>query len=78
MEIIDIRRKTYTFIYPDPNLWNYTLFGCTWAQIVSWYSSQMNRYLVVRFRGRIFSRVRPFYEQAMCDLDRSMHRSLWA
>ncbi len=25
----------------------------------------------------IFSCVRPFYEQAVSDLDRSMHRSLW-
>ncbi len=29
-------------------------------------------------RGHIFSRVRPFYERALSDLDRSMHRSLWA
>jgi len=28
-------------------------------------------------RGRILSRVRPFYERAVSDLDRSMHRSLW-
>ncbi len=28
-------------------------------------------------RGRIFSRVRPFYEQAVSDLDRSLHISLW-
>jgi hypothetical protein len=28
-------------------------------------------------RGRIFSHVRPFYERAVSDLDRSMHRSLW-
>ncbi len=28
-------------------------------------------------RGRIFSCVRPFYEQAVSDLDWSMHRSLW-
>ena len=28
-------------------------------------------------RGCIFSRVRPFYERAVSDLDRSMHRSLW-
>ncbi len=28
-------------------------------------------------RGRIFSHVRPFYEQAVSNLDRSMHRSLW-
>jgi hypothetical protein len=27
--------------------------------------------------GRIFSRVRPFYEWAVSNLDRSMHRSLW-
>jgi hypothetical protein len=27
--------------------------------------------------GRIFSRVRPFYEQAVSDLEWSMHRSLW-
>jgi hypothetical protein len=29
-------------------------------------------------RGRIFSCVRPFYEQAVSNHDRSMHRSLWA
>jgi hypothetical protein len=29
-------------------------------------------------RRRIFSRVRPFYEQAVSDLDRSMHKSQWA
>ncbi len=28
-------------------------------------------------RGRIFSRVWPFYEQAVSDLDKYMHRSLW-
>ncbi len=28
-------------------------------------------------RGRIFSHVRPFYEQGVSDLDRSMHISLW-
>ncbi len=28
-------------------------------------------------RGHIYSRVRPFYEPAVSDLDRSMHRSLW-
>jgi hypothetical protein len=28
-------------------------------------------------RGRIFSHVRPFYERAVSNLDRSMHRSLW-
>ncbi len=28
-------------------------------------------------RGRIFSHVRPLYEWAVSDLDRSMHRSLW-
>jgi hypothetical protein len=28
-------------------------------------------------KGRIFSRVQPFYERAMSNLDRSMHRSLW-
>jgi hypothetical protein len=28
-------------------------------------------------RGRIFSRVQPFYERAVSNLDRSMHRSLW-
>ncbi len=32
---------------------------------------------VVLFRDRIFSRVRPFYERAVSELDRSMHRSLW-
>ncbi len=29
-------------------------------------------------RGRIYSRVRPFYEQAVSNLERSLHRSLWA
>ncbi len=29
-------------------------------------------------KGRIFSCVPPFYEQVVSDLDRSMHRSLWA
>ncbi len=29
-------------------------------------------------RGRNFSHVRPFDERAVSDLDRSMHRSLWA
>jgi hypothetical protein len=29
-------------------------------------------------RGRIYSHVRPFHERAVSDLDRSMHRSLWA
>ncbi len=28
-------------------------------------------------RGRIFSCVRPFYEQAVSNIDRSFHRSLW-
>jgi hypothetical protein len=28
-------------------------------------------------RGHIFSRVGSFYEQAVSDLDKSMHRSLW-
>ncbi len=28
-------------------------------------------------RGCIFSHVRPFYERAVSDLDRSMYRSLW-
>jgi hypothetical protein len=30
-----------------------------------------------RTRGHIFSRVWPFYEWAVSNLDRSMHRSLW-
>jgi len=29
------------------------------------------------FRGHIFSHVRPFYERAVSNLDRPMHRSLW-
>jgi hypothetical protein len=28
-------------------------------------------------RGNIFSGVRPFYKQAVSDLDRSMYRSQW-
>ncbi len=28
-------------------------------------------------KGRIFSRERPFYERAVSNLERSMHRSLW-
>jgi hypothetical protein len=31
-----------------------------------------------RIWGRIFNSVRPFYERAVSNLDRSMHRSLWA
>ena len=31
----------------------------------------------VKSRGQIFSHVRPFYERAVSNLDRSMHRSLW-
>jgi hypothetical protein len=27
--------------------------------------------------GHIFSHVRPFYERAVSDLDRPIHRSLW-
>ncbi len=30
------------------------------------------------YRARIFSRVRPFYERGVSDLDCSMHRSVWA
>ncbi len=33
---------------------------------------------VNRLRGRIFSRVRPSYERAVSDLDRSMNIFLWA
>ncbi len=32
----------------------------------------------ILIRGYIFSRVRPFYERAVSDLDKSMHRYLWA
>jgi hypothetical protein len=32
---------------------------------------------ITPLRGRIFSCVQPFYEQAVSNLDRSMHRSLW-
>ncbi len=28
-------------------------------------------------RGRIFGHVQPFYERAVSDLNKSMHRSLW-
>jgi hypothetical protein len=38
--------------------------------------SRLNQAPVSVARGRIFSRVQPFYEQAVSDLDRSMHRSL--
>jgi hypothetical protein len=34
------------------------------------------KYMLRMARGCIFSRVRPLYEQAVSDLDRSMHRSL--
>jgi hypothetical protein len=30
------------------------------------------------FRGHIFSRVQPFYEQAVSNQNRSMNKSLWA
>ncbi len=33
--------------------------------------------LCLKYRGRIFSHVQPFYELAVSNLDRSMHRSLW-
>jgi hypothetical protein len=33
---------------------------------------------VLMYRGRIFSRVRPFYERVVSELDRSMHRYLRA
>ncbi len=31
----------------------------------------------LKYRGCIFSHVRPFYERAVSDLGRPMHRSLW-
>jgi hypothetical protein len=34
-------------------------------------------FILSHFWGRIFSHVWPFYEWAVSDLDRSMHRSLW-
>jgi hypothetical protein len=40
----------------------------------------VHRHFVLRHfesRGHIFSHVRPFYEQAVSNLDKSMHRSLW-
>ncbi len=33
--------------------------------------------LLSDIKGCIFSRVRPFNEQVISNLDRSMHRSLW-
>jgi hypothetical protein len=33
--------------------------------------------MLLENRGRIFSHVRPFYERAVSDLGRPMHRSLW-
>ncbi len=39
--------------------------------------NQNKNILDICTRGRIFSRVRPSYEQAVSDLDRSMHISLW-
>ena len=34
-------------------------------------------YVKIVSRGHIFSRVQPFYEQAVSNLDRPKHRSLW-
>ncbi len=34
--------------------------------------------VIKEYRGHIFSHVRPFYERAESNLDRSTHRSLWA
>jgi hypothetical protein len=42
------------------------------------YQNFSDFYLTISLsRGSIFSHVRPFYVQAVSDLDRSMHRSLW-
>ncbi len=37
----------------------------------------VNGDLRVQHKDHIFSCVRPFYEQAVSNLDRYMHRSLW-
>ncbi len=39
---------------------------------------QCTQYVIKICQGHIFSHVRPLYEQALSDLYRSMHRSLWA
>jgi hypothetical protein len=44
-----------------------------WLFLAGLYSLFWN----LQTRGHIFSHVRPFYEQAVSNLDRSMHRSLW-
>ncbi len=56
---------------------NLTLFCkldpfCALLSCVKWSS-----FLSYIFRGRIFSCVQPFYERAVSDLDRSVHRSYW-
>jgi hypothetical protein len=53
------------------------------AYLKSVVDQQNQQNIVIHFhqdyvaRGCIFSRVRPFYECAVSDLDRYMHRSLW-
>jgi hypothetical protein len=51
-----------------------------YATWYDWYCLKLARIVQVLShiaRGRIFSHGRPFYEQAVSNLDRSMHRSLW-
>jgi len=52
--------------------WERDLPGCN-GNVDKWKS----RSLTTEFRDCIFRCVQAFYEQAVSDLDRSMHRSLW-
>jgi hypothetical protein len=51
---------------------------CTRAlmKLIEKLGNKLKLYQIV-LKGRIFSCVRPFYERAVGNLDRSMHRSLW-
>ena len=59
------------------------LYSISWSHCLSFGSSQQPSWLdhcwvsFYKFWGCIFSHVQTFYERAMGNLDRSMHRSLW-
>ena len=44
---------------------------------IGWGPVGVDKQSLKSISGHIFGHVRPFYEQAVSDLDRSMHRSLW-
>ncbi len=48
-----------------------------WWSLVRKSFAHIVQHHIKKDKAHIFSHVRPFYEWAMSDLDRSMHRSLW-